>query len=106
MIAVAWLTALVLPDDVVFGAWSCWGSLLGATVAGFALGFWFIGGYVALKHVSLRLALALQRRLPLRLIGFLDPATRLILLRRAGGGWVFIHRRLQEHLAAGAPDAR
>ena len=37
----------------------------------------------------------------LRLVDFLDHATRLIILQPVGGGWVFIHRLLQEHLAAG-----
>jgi hypothetical protein len=66
---------------------------------GFFVGFLFSGGVEVLRHTSLRLALALQRRLPLNLAGFLDHATRLIILRRVGGGWVFLHRLLQEHMA-------
>lgn len=69
-------------------------------ITGFILGFLHSSGMEVLQHTNLRLALALQRRLPLRLIGFLNHATRLTLLQRVGGGWVFIHRLLQEHLAA------
>ncbi len=57
----------------------------------------------ALWHYALRLGLWLEGRLPPRLAAFLDHGVRLILLQRVGGGWVFIHRLLQEHLAATAP---
>jgi len=39
-----------------------------------------------------------------RLVPFLDHATRLIILQPVGGGWVFIHHLLQEHLAAKTAD--
>lgn len=43
------------------------------------------------------------RLLPLDLVPFLDHAVRLIILTRVGGGWVFIHWLLLEHLAAPGP---
>jgi DNA polymerase III delta prime subunit len=71
--------------------------------------FWFLmsvlmgplmlGGIVVLPHYTLRLLLFLKRYTPWNYVRFLDYATRLILLRKVGGGYVFIHRLLLEHLA-------
>jgi len=69
---------------------------------------WLIaGGATYLRH---RLLLALLRRdrlIPADLVGFLDYADGRILLRRAGGGYLFVHRLLQDYFAAQAQqDAR
>jgi len=46
-----------------------------------------------------RLLLALTGRLPLRLVTMLDRASARALLRKTGGGYIFIHDELREHLA-------
>ncbi|HET7463117.1 MAG TPA: NACHT domain-containing protein [Longimicrobium sp.] len=78
-------------------------------LAGIALSapalFWF-GGVDVVLHWALRLVLALDGAVPLRLRRFLDYGVHLGFLRRAGGGYIFIHRLLLEHFAArAAPDA-
>jgi hypothetical protein len=37
--------------------------------------------------------------MPLRYVRFLDHAARLNLLHKVGGGYIFIHRSLQEYFA-------
>jgi hypothetical protein len=41
--------------------------------------------------------------LPLRLVAMLDGAAERGLLRKIGGGYIFIHDELREHLAASTP---
>ena len=38
--------------------------------------------------------------MPLNYVRFLEYATERIFLRRVGGGYIFIHRLVQEHFAA------
>lgn len=65
------------------------------------------GGHAYLQHYTLRLLLIRNGSLPRRLAPFLDYATQRIFLRRVGGGYIFIHRLLLEHVAAQyiPPDA-
>jgi hypothetical protein len=64
-----------------------------------------VAGITATKHYVLRAMLALQGRAPWRYRRFLDYGVQLILLRRVGGGYVFIHRLLLEYLATHSADA-
>jgi hypothetical protein len=57
------------------------------------------GGYACMSHIALRLVLWHIGTLPLRTITFLDYATERIFLRRVGGGYIFVHRLLQEYFA-------
>ncbi len=57
------------------------------------------GGFTILRHYVIRWLLARHRTFPFRAQAFLDDATNRILLRRVGGGYSFIHRRLQDYLA-------
>jgi serine/threonine protein kinase/DNA polymerase III delta prime subunit len=74
-------------------------------VIALAVAFLF-GGMAVIKHVIMRLILARSRDLPLNMARFLDYASDTILLRKVGGGYVFIHRMLLEHFAAMAPKSR
>ncbi len=75
-------------------------TLLQTIVATTFAGYLFYGGLTALKHYSLRLALTLFRYTPLNYPKFLNYAAHLFLLRRIGGGYLFLHRLLLEHFAA------
>ncbi|MFC7528481.1 hypothetical protein [Actinoplanes sp. GCM10030250] len=55
------------------------------------------------RFLILRSALALQQRLPFRLLTFLEDARARHLLRRSGGVYQFRHVRLQERLATQEP---
>jgi hypothetical protein len=61
------------------------------------------GGTVVIQHSTLRLLLALSSLAPLRYGAFLDHAAGRVLLRRVGGGWVFVHRLLLDYFAGLAP---
>jgi hypothetical protein len=58
------------------------------------------GGYACLSHCALRFVLWRAGALPLRTARFLDYATERVFLRRVGGGYIFVHRLLQEYFAA------
>jgi hypothetical protein len=52
-----------------------------------------------IKHYSLRMTLCLSGKIPIKFIPFLDYCTKLILLKKVGGGYIFIHRMLLEYFA-------
>jgi len=64
-----------------------------------SLGLWFGGGAVIL-HFVLRYFLSRDGYLPWNLVRFLDYAAERIFLRKVGGGYVFIHRLLQDYFAS------
>jgi class 3 adenylate cyclase len=70
-----------------------------ALAIGLPLGLIF-GGYACLSHYALRAVLWRTGALPLDTVRFLDYATERIFLRRVGGGYIFVHRLLQEYFAA------
>jgi hypothetical protein len=101
------LLILELSIGLPIGLW--FGHDLGALVglvAGLSLPLFFFifildyGVVSAVKHYCLRLLLAINNRLPFRLIPFLDYCVDLIFLRQVGGGYIFVHRLLMEHFAA------
>jgi eukaryotic-like serine/threonine-protein kinase len=57
------------------------------------------GLYACLSHIALRLVLWRSGTFPWDVEAFLDDAAQRILLRRAGGGYTFIHRLLLEYIA-------
>ena len=78
-------------------------SLAGGLVVGLVFGL--VGGLVGggeacLKHVVLRLWLIHNGSTPWNYVRFLDYAAERILLRKVGGGYVFLHRMLLEYFAA------
>jgi hypothetical protein len=52
-----------------------------------------------IKHYALRLTLWLSGYTPFQFIKFLDQCARLILLKKVGGGYIFIHRMLLDYFA-------
>jgi eukaryotic-like serine/threonine-protein kinase len=75
------------------------GTIFGLSI-GILAGLLFYGGLDVIKHYTLRLILWWQGYTPLNYVRFLDYATKLIFLRKVGGGYIFIHRMLLEHFAA------
>ena len=61
------------------------------------------GGSAVVKHYALRLTLSLNRYTPFKIVQFLDECNRLILLKKVGGGYIFIHRMLLEYFAGLPP---
>lgn len=58
-----------------------------------------MGAGVFLKHFLLRSMLCLQGQIPWRYARFLDYGANLVILRKVGGGYIFMHGLLQEHFA-------
>ena len=56
-----------------------------------------------IKHYALRLTLWLNGYTPFKFVNFLDHCARLILLKKVGGGYIFIHRMLLEYFAELTP---
>jgi hypothetical protein len=81
-------------DRTLEKQWYC--LILGATVA---WGF-LRGGLFCLQHLVIRLELKARRNAPWRFGAFLDCAAQLLLLRKVGGGYVFLHRMLLDYFAA------
>ncbi len=58
------------------------------------------GAGVFVKHFLLRALLRMQHSLPWRYSRFLNYAAQLVFLRTVGGGYIFMHRLLQQYFAA------
>lgn len=58
------------------------------------------GGMAYVQHYVLRWHLMRAKKLPFQLRRFLDYTTDRILLRRVGGGYIFVHRLLLEYFAS------
>jgi serine/threonine protein kinase/energy-coupling factor transporter ATP-binding protein EcfA2 len=63
-----------------------------------------LGWLAAWQHTLLRIILRINNALPLQISRFLDYATDCALLRRTGGGYIFIHRAFLEYFAAACED--
>ncbi|MGL5942848.1 MAG: hypothetical protein ACRC2S_21265 [Waterburya sp.] len=62
--------------------------------------FWFkYGGIACIQHFNLRLILYKKERIPWNYARFLNYASKLLLMKKVGGGYVFFHRMLLEHFA-------
>jgi hypothetical protein len=80
-------------------------TLVTPTILAGTLTFWMTGGGVWLAHHVARWIAARAGLLPYDLLGFLAHADERLLLRRAGGGYQFLHLALQQHIADRDPDA-
>ncbi len=58
------------------------------------------GGYACMKHLVLRILLRHAKVIPRNYSQFLDYAAECILLRKVGGGYIFVHRLLLEYFAS------
>jgi hypothetical protein len=64
------------------------------------------GGATYIRHRVLFMLLRIDKLIPGDFIGFLDYADSRVLLRRAGGGYLFVHQLVQRHFAARAETRR
>lgn len=75
------------------------GAVGGAVSSGLLVGMWY-GGFTVIKHAILRLLLWRAGAIPWHYVRFLDFCAECILLRKLGGGYVFLHRLLMDYFAA------
>jgi hypothetical protein len=73
--------------------------LLAAVIGGLSVGALAMGVSSAIKHYVLRFTLCHTGCIPPNFIKFLDHCARLILLKKVGGGYIFIHRMLIDYFA-------
>jgi GTPase SAR1 family protein len=66
---------------------------------GLIFGLIFGGGKACIQHFTLRFILDSKGYIPRNYAHFLDYGTERIFLQKVGGGYIFIHRMLQEHFA-------
>lgn len=93
---ICWLVFSDLSDPLIL-------SLIFSLSIGLSVGL-NRGGSAVVKHYSLRLILWLTGVTPLRFIPFLDHCAKLILLKKVGGGYMFIHRSLLEYFTDLSPQ--
>lgn len=83
-------------------------SIVISVIFGLAIGLGDYGGFTLIQHYILRWLLTWQEIFPFprdkSFIAFMDVMKDRIFLRRAGGGWVFIHRTLLDYFASLHPD--
>lgn len=85
------LMMLGVPNGIVHSL----GSGLGA---GFVAGL-LCGGSACIRHFSLRLMLYRTGCTPWNYARFLEHITEKLFLQKVGGGYIFVHRMLQDHFA-------
>jgi hypothetical protein len=64
------------------------------------------GGAACLKYSILRLFLGQRRYLPFNIRQFLDFAVECILIRKVGGGYVFVHALLLDHFVRWSKESQ
>lgn len=78
------------------------GLTVGLTIGlafGLAVGLFF-GGLASIQHFTLRFILYRNGYMPWSYARFLDYAAERIFLRKVGGGYIFVHRLLQDYFAS------
>jgi DNA polymerase III delta prime subunit len=68
------------------------------------IGGLFFGGAASIQHLTLRLILYFNGHIPWNYARFLDTAADRLFLQKVGGGYIFIHRLLMEHIAQLPPE--
>jgi eukaryotic-like serine/threonine-protein kinase len=83
------------------------GLIVGLTTSGGLIGGLIValsrGGSAVIKHYALRLTLSLNGNTPFKFVKFLDHCASLILLKKVGGGYIFIHGMLLDYFAELTP---
>ncbi len=90
---IAWLVTGLIAAGY---GWTGW--LITALCVGLLAGL-LNGGLAALRHYLVRFLLWRTHRWPWALVPVLDEAAERILLRKVGGGYVFVHRLLLDYFA-------
>jgi energy-coupling factor transporter ATP-binding protein EcfA2 len=83
------------------GLTNIWLTGISGLLSGALLAFLAFGGLTTLQHIVLRLVLYRIGAAPWEYADFLDYCAERVLLRKVGGGYIFIHRMLLEYFADG-----
>jgi hypothetical protein len=98
-----------LPLGIILGAqvwiyYDSWSAGLTTAVIMVLIVFSLFGGSTVTKHLLVRVILRREDSNPWRYARFLNHTSRLVFLRKVGGGYIFLHRYLQDYFA-GLPAA-
>jgi len=96
---VSGLIAGVVSGSVGGHFWGLGGGLALALFGSVMSGLYF-GGAAVVQHYTLRFTLSVAGDISWNYARFLDYAAERIFLRKVGGGYIFIHRLLQDHFAS------
>ncbi len=96
-LAAAGLLAIVMSLATSLFWGGAFGALAGVITGWIAAALYGVGS--VLNHIWLRFWLVRLGRMPWAYSNFLDEAANRVLLHKVGGGYIFIHRLLQEHFA-------
>jgi hypothetical protein len=101
--------AAALPSGLVLGAlvWLIYdwkAGLITALIMVFIV-FSLFGGSTVTKHLLVRVILRWEDCNPWRYARFLDHTARLVFVRKVGGGYIYLHRYLQEYFAGLSADS-
>lgn len=64
------------------------------------LGGFYFGGLAVIQHYVLRFIISFKKYAPWNFVAFLESGVDLLYLRKVGGGYIFVHRSLQEYFAS------
>jgi hypothetical protein len=103
LVALAWGLAGAVTTGL---GWGLMSGVTGGLAWGLAGGLLFGGGDALVKYFVLNIVLWLSGHIPRDYARFLDYATALVILRKAGGGYIFLHRYLLEYFAALEKDKK
>jgi hypothetical protein len=98
-----WMPAAVTVAGLLFARWidpdltSEWYAAIATVGVIWAL---LRGGLFCLQHLAVKLIVRVRGYGPWRYATFLNAAAQLLLLRKVGGGYVFVHRMLLDYLAS------
>ncbi len=91
IVGIIWWLRRGVEMGVLYGFTALWVIGLGAAL--------IYGGFPVVQHLLLRTLLNRSGKTPRKLAQFLDFCAERLLLRKVGGGYIFIHRFLQEYFA-------
>jgi hypothetical protein len=95
-----WLVIIAMALEIAGRFDNPFKDILGYLAVLFTVLFLWFGGFEVLKHYVLRTVLGASGQLPLNLSRLLEYARGLNLMQRVGSAYIFVHRRLLEHIAA------
>lgn len=95
---IPWLISGLIPGPHYGLSYGLYGKLAGGLSLGLLAGL-FAGGLACLRHYVLRFLLWRNGSIPWHYVPFLDSAAERILLRKVGGGYIFLHRLLLDYFA-------
>ena len=99
ILSLVWLVVLFVPRNAPGSALEGWLTAVVTWLAVPVIVASRAGGVAAIQHFVLRALLSREPAVPWDLTRLLDLATEKRLMQKAGGGYLFVHRLLRDHLA-------